>query len=66
MLAACGFQPLYGNNGNAGPGVGATLSAVYVEQIPDRVGYELRNDLLDRLDALVFVRERLLLVCPHS
>jgi len=51
LLAGCGFQPLYGNNGNAGPGVGATLSAVYVEQIPDRVGYELRNDLLDRLDA---------------
>lgn len=51
LLAACGFQPLYGKNGNAGPGVGATLSAVYVEQIPDRVGYELRNDLLDRLDA---------------
>jgi len=50
-LAACGFQPLYGNSGAPGPGVGATLSAVYVEQIPDRVGYELRNDLLDRLDA---------------
>ncbi len=51
LLAACGFQPLYGNNGNVGPGVGAALSAVYVEQISDRVGYELRNDLLDRLDA---------------
>jgi len=50
LLAACGFQPLYGD-ASAGNNVGATLSTVYVEQISDRVGYELRNDLLDRLDA---------------
>jgi len=50
VLAACGFQPLYGDAG-AGNNIGNTLSTVYVEQISDRVGYELRNDLLDRLDA---------------
>jgi LPS-assembly lipoprotein len=51
LLAACGFQPLYGDT-SAGNNIGAMLSTVYVEQIPpDRVGYELRNDLLDRLNA---------------
>jgi len=50
LTAGCGFQPLYGG-GPTGPGVGAMLSSIYVDQIPDRVGYELRNDLLDRFDA---------------
>jgi LPS-assembly lipoprotein len=45
-LSGCGFRPLYGNGGlNAG--VGPTLENVYVEPIPERVGYELRNELLD-------------------
>jgi LPS-assembly lipoprotein len=48
-LAACGFHPLYGSSGG-GPGVGQALSAIFVEPIPDRVGYELRNDLLDLLN----------------
>jgi LPS-assembly lipoprotein len=43
-LAACGFQPLYGNGGGV---IGPTLQNVYVEPISDRVGYELRNSLLD-------------------
>ncbi len=46
ILSACGFHPLYGNAG-AGLGVAGTLSEVYVEPIPDRVGYQLRNHLLD-------------------
>jgi len=50
LLAACGFHPLYGNTGlNAG--VGQTLANVYVEPIPERVGYELRNELLDLFNA---------------
>jgi LPS-assembly lipoprotein len=49
-LSACGFHPLYGNAGlNAG--VGPTLANVYVEPIPERVGYDLRNELLDLFNA---------------
>ena len=50
FLAACGFQPLYGVNG-AAPGPAGTLASIYIEPIPERVGYELRNRLLDRLNA---------------
>jgi LPS-assembly lipoprotein len=45
-LGACGFQPLYARY-DLDPSVGPALSAVHVEPIPDRVGYELRNHLLD-------------------
>ena len=51
LLQACGFEPLYADNDNLG--VSTTLSTIYVEPISDRVGYELRNDLLDRLDGTV-------------
>jgi LPS-assembly lipoprotein len=41
---------VYGTAGlNAG--VGQTLANVYVEPIPERVGYELRNELLDLFNA---------------
>jgi LPS-assembly lipoprotein len=49
LLPGCGFQPLYADNDNLG--VSSTLSTIYVEPISERVGYDLRNDLLDRLDA---------------
>jgi LPS-assembly lipoprotein len=49
-ISGCGFHPLYGNAG-VGAGVSPILSAVYVEPVPDRVGYELRNDLLDLFNA---------------
>jgi LPS-assembly lipoprotein len=49
-LSACGFHPLYGN-ATLDPRVGPTLASVYVEPIPDRVGYELRNELLDLFNA---------------
>lgn len=49
-VSACGLHPLYGNSGSA-PNLADTLSEVYVEQIPDRVGYQLRNDLLDLFNA---------------
>lgn len=49
-LAGCGFHPLYGRD-NLDPRVAPTLAAVYVEPIPDRVGYELRNSLLDMFNA---------------
>jgi len=50
LLSACGFHPLYGNTA-LDPRVGPTLANVYVEPISDRVGYELRNSLLDLFDA---------------
>jgi len=47
LLSACGFHPLYaGLNG----GMDATLSSIYVEPVPDRLGYELRNTMIDLLD----------------
>ena len=49
-LAACGFHPLYGSAG-LDPRIGPTLAGVYVEPVPDRVGYELRNQLLDLFNA---------------
>lgn len=50
LVAGCGFHPLLGTVGQ-GPGVGDMLSAVYVDPIPNRVGYQLRNDLLDLFNA---------------
>jgi LPS-assembly lipoprotein len=47
VLSACGFHPLYGG-GNSG--MSATLSTIYVEPVNDRLGYELRNTMIDLLD----------------
>jgi LPS-assembly lipoprotein len=44
LLAGCGFHPLYG-----GGEVAPQLSAVYVEPVAERDGYELRNELIDLL-----------------
>ncbi len=49
-LAACGFRPLYAS-GPDGSGPGDSMAAIYVESIPERVGYQLRNHLLDRFGA---------------
>lgn len=47
-LAGCGFEPLYApNRGGGGPG--AELAATYVAPIPDRIGQQVRNLLLDGL-----------------
>jgi len=46
-LAACGFHPLYGGLNSA---MSATLATIYVEPVPDRIGYELRNEMIDLLD----------------
>jgi hypothetical protein len=46
-LAGCGFHPLYGG---ANGGMGATLSTIYVEPMQDRLGYEMRNTMIDLLD----------------
>lgn len=49
-LSACGFRPLYAS-GPDGFGPGDSMAAIYVESIPERVGYQLRNHLLDRFGA---------------
>ena len=46
-LGGCGFHPLYGGVNSA---MQATLSTIYVEPVPDKIGYELRNKLIDLLD----------------
>lgn len=43
LLAGCGFRPMYGDT------LAPQLSAVFVEPIPERDGYELRNQLIDLL-----------------
>lgn len=50
-LAACGFRPLYGRYG-ANPGAQRIFSSIYVQPIDaERVGYQLRNSLIDLLEA---------------
>lgn len=47
LLGGCGFHPLYGGmNGD----MQETLSSIYVEPVPERIGYELRNTMIDLLD----------------
>jgi LPS-assembly lipoprotein len=47
-LLGCGFHPLFATpHGNMRDDFGS----IYVEPIPDRLGYELRNSLIDVLDA---------------
>lgn len=54
-LFACGFQPLHGQQSDPAGASGATavtLSDIYIAPIPDRIGQEVRNGLLDRLNRL--------------
>jgi LPS-assembly lipoprotein len=49
--SACGFRPLYGRFG-ANPGAQQIFSSIYVQPIDnDRAGYDLRNTLIDLLEA---------------
>lgn len=47
-LAGCGFHPLYATPHGS---MRQDLGSIYVEPVPDRLGYELRNSLIDVLDA---------------
>jgi LPS-assembly lipoprotein len=50
-LSGCGFRPLYGTYG-ADPGGQRVFASIYVAPIElERVGYELRNSLIDVLEA---------------
>lgn len=48
LVAACGFEPLYGERRDVN--VVSELSAVRIAPIPDRAGQILRNFLLDQLN----------------
>lgn len=50
LLAACGFQPMYGKLGrdSAAPDTVTELNRVTIASIPDRPGQMLRNRLIDR------------------
>jgi LPS-assembly lipoprotein len=51
VLGGCGFHPLYGDNGATAETAGK-LAAIYVDPIPEtKLGYELRNELIDLFDA---------------
>jgi len=50
-LSGCGFRPLYGSYG-ADPGGQRVFATIYVAPIElERAGYELRNSLIDILEA---------------
>ena len=46
-LSACGFEPLYATRD--GRSAAGDLAEIRINAIPDRVGQQLRNELLDRL-----------------
>ena len=48
-LAACGFRPLYGR-GPQNQDVAASLAAVRIDPLRDRVGQQMHNFLRDRLN----------------
>ncbi|MEQ8370617.1 MAG: LPS assembly lipoprotein LptE [Alphaproteobacteria bacterium] len=48
LLAACGFQPLYGARG--GVPVAQQMATIKISVIGDRAGQQLRNFLLDRIN----------------
>lgn len=52
ILGGCGFHPLYATQ-ESGGGARAVFESIYVEPIAgERVGYDLRNDLIDDLDGV--------------
>lgn len=50
MLAACGFQPLYGERSQS-YSTPSQFAMIEVNQIDGRAGHHLRNDLIDRFSA---------------
>jgi LPS-assembly lipoprotein len=50
MLGACGFHPLYAVPDMPGGSMQAVLRTIYVEPVPDRLGYQMRNKLIDLID----------------
>src|SRR5262249_14963446 len=52
FASGCGFHPLYGDTPDTAATAGE-LASIYVDPIkqPERLGYELRNTLIDLFDA---------------
>jgi len=48
VLAGCGFRPLYATYKDGS--VATELEQVYIAAIPDRLGQQVRNELLDRIN----------------
>lgn len=48
LLTACGFEPIYGPHSGNGE-TADILNQVAIDNIPDRQGQMLRNDLIDRM-----------------
>ncbi|MEK9672114.1 MAG: LPS assembly lipoprotein LptE [Rhodospirillaceae bacterium] len=51
LLAGCGFRPLYGNLGReaGSESVAEAMARIEIAPIPDRIGQQVRNGLLDAL-----------------
>jgi len=50
ILGACGFRPLYGQNERQSLTAEQSLSQIEIQPIKDRIGQQLRNNLLSRLN----------------
>lgn len=50
LLGGCGFHPLYAVPDMPKGAMQAHLRSIYVEPVPEKLGYELRNQLIDLLD----------------
>jgi len=50
LLGACGFSPLYGKRGDVDFSVEQHLALIDIQPIKDRIGQQLRNNLLVRLN----------------
>ena len=48
-LLGCGFQPIYGAHGGGSAPAAEQLGQVAIDNIPDRQGQMLRNELIDRM-----------------
>jgi len=59
-ISACGYRPLYGQNGQSSstPSVQARLASINVKPIPDRVGQMMRSALTHRLAPRTTTRAR--------
>ena len=50
VASGCGFHPLYGTSADTAQNADK-LASIYVDPIPERLGYELRNTLIDLFDS---------------
>ncbi len=49
LVGACGFNPLYGKHGSGVAPAEQFLARIQIQQIKNRIGQQLRNNLLSRL-----------------